>query len=624
MFAGLDLVVGDGDRIGLVGPNGAGKSTLLRVLGGELRPQSGSVTYGPDTRIGYVAQQMPDPDGTVGDFLTAGLGELAEVTRTMRELEHRLATAAGDQSSAGDDSRGRSEGSGSNESLGDNESPGDNGPGRSDSPGSNDSAAGNDGPGRSDGPGRNDRPKRSGVPGRNDSPADDKGPAGNEAITGMSLAGDGTPAAGNADEGADTADELLVRYGVVQERWTALEGWKAEARIAEIRQRLDIAHLPDELALWQVSGGEQARLLLARALLDEPDVLLLDEPTNHLDAEGMAWLQGWLKSYAGGVLTVSHDRAFLDAVVTRVLELDGIDTEVQDYPGGGYTAYRVEKQRRWERLLLDFEAQEKDRRRWEADIERTKEYSRGVENASGLGVAGPHLRRVARLVARKAKVRERRLRRQMESVRWIAHPRTRPPLTLAFPADQADPGEVVLRVRDLSVSAGDRLLLDGVELEVRRGDRILVTGRNGAGKTTLLRALASDDTAVLPQTTDGLRSKVTVMEFFRSRVPVYAEDAERLLLGHQFGPDQWDARLSSLSAGELRRLLLAVLVNSPARILLLDEPTNFLDLDALDVIEEALRRYRGTVVVVTHDRYFAEAIGFGRRWHVADGAVIES
>ncbi|MBM2616191.1 ABC-F family ATP-binding cassette domain-containing protein [Actinoplanes sp. LDG1-06] len=514
LFAGFDLVLHDGDRVGIVGPNGAGKSTLLRVLGGELRPDAGSVTYGPRTRIGYVAQQMPDPEGSVGAFLGAGLGELAAVTARMRELERRME--------------------------------------------------------------------------------------------------------------AGHSDGLLSEYAAVQERWTALEGWKVEARIAEIRQRLDIDHLPDDLALREVSGGEQARLLLARALLDEPDVLLLDEPTNHLDAEGVAWLQGWLGAYGGAVLTVSHDRAFLDAVVTRVLELDGIDTEVQDYPGGGYTAYREEKQRRWERLLLDFEAQEKDRRRWEADIERTKQYSVGVENAKGLGLAGPHLRRVARLVARKAKVRERRLRRQMESVRWIAEPRTRPPLTLAFPDDQADPGEVVLKARDLRVAAGPKVLLERVDVEVRRGDRILVSGRNGAGKTSLLRALAGDETAVLPQTTDGLRTKVTVMEFFRSRVPVYLDDAETLLLGHQFGPDQWDVSLRSLSAGELRRLLLAVLVNSPARVLLLDEPTNFLDLDALDVVEEALRRYRGTLVVVTHDRYFAERVGFGRRWHVGDGVVIES
>ncbi|XVU30272.1 ABC-F family ATP-binding cassette domain-containing protein [Actinoplanes sp. CA-054009] len=513
LFSGFDLVLGDGDRVGIVGPNGAGKTTLLRVLAGELKPLAGSVTYGPGTRVGYVAQQMPDPEGTVGSFLTGGLGELAVVTARMRELEARL--------SAGDD--------------------------------------------------------------------------------------------------------VLGEYGAVQERWTALEGWTAEARIGEIRQRLDIADLPDELPLRAVSGGEQARLLLARALLDEPDVLLLDEPTNHLDADGVAWLQGWLGAYPGGVLTVSHDRDFLDAVVSRVVELDGIDEEPQDYPGGGYSAFRVEKQRRWERLLLDFEAQEKDRRRWEADIERTKEFSRGVENTVRSGATAPHLRRVARLVARKAKVRERRLRRQMESVRWIAQPRSRPPLTLAFPQDAGDPGEVVLRRSGLQVKAGDRLLLDGVEVTLRRGDRVLITGRNGAGKTTLLNALGEGvEAAVLPQTSDGLRTDQSVMGFFRERVPVYLDDAEKLLQGHQFGADQWEARLRSLSAGELRRLLLAVLVNSPARVLLLDEPTNFLDFDALDVVEEALRRYKGTLVVVTHDRYFADAVGFGRRWHVAAGQVIES
>jgi ATPase subunit of ABC transporter with duplicated ATPase domains len=515
LFSGLDLVLNPGDRVGVVGPNGAGKTTLLRVLAGELAPTTGAVIRAPGTRVGYVPQQVADPQGTVGDFLTGGLGELAEVTTRLRELESALETGA----------------------------------------------------------------------------------------------------------------DVLEEFGRVQERWTALEGWTGETRLTEIRQRLDIDHLPDGPALREVSGGEQARLLLARALLDAPGLLLLDEPTNHLDAEGAAWLGEWLRDFPGAVLAVSHDRAFLDATVTHVVELDGIHDEPQDYPGGGYTAYRAEKNRRWQRLLLDFEAQEKDRIRWEQDIELTKRQAWSVETTVRSGVEAPHLRRIAKKVAKKAKVRERRLRRQMESTRWIAEPRTRPPLTLAFPADTDGAGDTVLAVRDLTVKLGDRTLLDGVDLAVRRGDRILITGRNGAGKTTLLRALAEqagDAAAVLPQTSDGLRTATTVVDFFRSRVPVYAEDAERLLAGHQFGPDQWDATLAGLSAGELRRLLLAVMVNSPARILLLDEPTNFLDFDALDVIEEALRTYRGTLVTVTHDRYFAAAVGYDRTWHVADGQVRQS
>ncbi|SDS94171.1 macrolide transport system ATP-binding/permease protein [Actinoplanes derwentensis] len=507
LFSGLDLTLRPGDRIGIVGPNGAGKTTLLRILAGELAPTHGVVKTG--ARIGYVPQRMPDPAGTVGDYLTGGLGELADVVTRMRDLERRLAV-----------------------------------------------------------------------------------------------------------------EDVLDEYAAVQERWTALQGWTAETRLTEIRQRLDIDHLPDTLTLSAVSGGEQARLMLARALLDSPALLLLDEPTNHLDADGAAWLRQWLRDYDGGVLAVSHDRAFLDEVAGRIIELDGIDEQPQDYPGGGYTAFREEKQRRWEKLLLDYEAQEKDRRRWEADIERTKAYSSGVENSVRSGLTAPHLRRVARLVARKAKVRERRLRRQMASVKWIARPRTRPPLTLAFPADNDDANDTVLTVRDLTV----RDLLKGIDLDVTRGDRILITGRNGAGKTTLLRAIADQhpDVAVLPQTDDGLRDTTTVMDFFRARVPVYIDDAEKLLSGHQFDDDQWDSPVRDLSAGELRRLLLAVLVNSPARILLLDEPTNHLDFAALDVIEEALRRYRGTLLVVSHDRYFADAIGHTRHWHVTGGQVIEN
>ncbi|MFC7533113.1 ABC-F family ATP-binding cassette domain-containing protein [Actinoplanes sp. GCM10030250] len=523
LFSGFDLVLGAGDRIGVVGPNGAGKTTLLRVLAGELTPTTGSVTVAAATRVELVPQEMPGRDDTVGAFLGEGLGELAEVTADLRRLEARLAGG----------------------------------------------------------------------------------------------------------------EDVLTSYGVVQDRWTALEGWNAENRLTEIRQRLDIEHLADDLPVAAVSGGEQARLLLARALLagqsahrpdDGPHLLLLDEPTNHLDAEGAAWLRQWLRDFPGGVLAVSHDRAFLDEFATRIIELDGIDEQPQDYPGGGYTAYRAEKQRRWERLLLHYEAQEKDRLRWEADIERTKGYAAGVENTVRSGAEAPHLRRVARLVARKAKVRERRLRRQMASVKWIAEPRTRPPLTLAFPGDDGDAGEIVLKVRDLTVAFGERTLLDHVDLDVARGDRILVTGRNGAGKTTLLRALASDraEVAVLPQTDDGLRTRTTVLDFFRARVPVYAEDAERLLAGHQFEPEQWSAPVRDLSAGELRRLLLAVVVNTEQRILLLDEPTNFLDFEALDVIEEALRRYRGTLLIVSHDRYFADAVGCTRQWHVADGQVIES
>jgi ATPase subunit of ABC transporter with duplicated ATPase domains len=249
-----------------------------------------------------------------------------------------------------------------------------------------------------------------------------------------------------------------------------------------VRARLDIAHLPDRAPLAEISGGEQARLTLARVLLGEPDLLILDEPTNHLDADGIAWLGEWLTGYRGGVLVVSHEEG--------------------------------------------------------------------------------------------------------------------------------------------------RVLLADVDLAVRGGERILLSGRNGTGKTTLLRVLSGQrspdagavtgvNTAhLLPQTHDHLRSSSTVLDFFRSRVPVYVDDAEELLDAYLFEPGTWDSPLRTLSAEELRRLLLAVLVNSGDQVLLLDEPTNYLDFDALDVIEEALRAYQGTLIMVTHDGYFADRVGVTRHLQV--------
>jgi ATPase subunit of ABC transporter with duplicated ATPase domains len=510
LFDHVSFTLSGTDRVGLVGPNGVGKSSLLRCLVGVDRPRRGHVRIGPGERIGFYAQQVPDPDRTVGEFLDAAPGPLAALARELARYD-----------------------------LSD-------------------------------------------------------------------------PAA-------------LDGYAATQERFAQQGGWAYQARVEAVLARLEVDALPREAPLRRLSGGEQARVMLAQVLLGEPNVLVLDEPTNHLDADGAAWLGDYLASFPGAVLVVTHDRAFLDSFATRVIELDGIHDEPQFYEGD-YTAYRVEKQHRWQRLLLDYEAQEKARRRLAADIDRTKDQALSVELTVRSGVEAPHLRRIAKKVAKKAKVRERRLARQMQATSWLAEPATRPRLTLAFDPVVPD-GEEVLKVRDLVV--GDRLRVPA--LSVPAGERVLVTGRNGTGKTTLLHALATPSDAVavlapaklLPQTHDALRRGTSVLEYFRSQVPMYIDEAEATLAGYLFDTDQQAQPLRTLSAGELRRLLLAAIVNSGAEVLLLDEPTNYLDFDALDVVEEALRAFHGTLVMVTHDRYFAEAVGFTRRWSVVDGTVRE-
>ena len=427
-----------------------------------------------------------------------------------------------------------------------------------------------------------------------------------------------------------TGDEKAIQtYAEAQNRWIDMRGWMYEPRLTEVRQRLGIAYLPDAQRMAELSGGEQARVMLASVLLSDPTILILDEPTNHLDRDGVEWLAGYLQKFEGGVLVVTHDRAFLDRTVSQVFELDGIHDQLQAYTGG-YTAYRAEKTRRWEAYVLAYEAQEKHRRQLAEDIERTKEQARSVEAAT----RNDKVRRYAKKVARKAISRERRLAREMQSAKWLAEPQTRPRLTLEFTVD-ADPDASVLRTHDLTVAVTGRALAAHVDLDIKGGDRIVLSGRNGVGKTTLLRILAGQlkpasgqveattRVGLLPQTHDELRTGQTVLDYFRSQIPMYEEDAEAFLEAYLFDADEQRQPMRSLSAGQMRRLLLAILVNSGAGVLLLDEPTNYLDFESLEVVEEALRHFAGTVVMVTHDERFADNVGFGRQLRFDDSGLAE-
>jgi ATPase subunit of ABC transporter with duplicated ATPase domains len=427
-------------------------------------------------------------------------------------------------------------------------------------------------------------------------------------------------------------ERVLRRYGEAQERYATLDGWGFESLIEEVRRHLDIAHLDPSLQLRTLSGGEQARVMLAGVLLARPTVLLLDEPTNHLDVAGLGWLETYLRGFTGGVVVVSHDRRFLDNTVTRIFELDGVSDNLTVYDGG-YTEYRAEKQRRWQRLLEEHRAQERYRKRLEADIARTRQQALGVEQtASGLGA--DRLKRYAKKVAAKAKARERRLRRQMEAAEWIGDPTKAPSFTLSLDGVSVA-GQRLAALTGVAVAFDSREVLDGVDLVVRGRDRIAITGDNGAGKSTILRLLTGQleptrgsvepavAAGVLPQDHHHLPLDRPLLSYYRSSVIGYEEDA-RAFLGHfLFEQEQMHRPIGTLSPGERSRLLIAMLVSSGAELLLLDEPTNHLDFDSLDVVEEALRQFRGTIVTVSHDRAFIENIGCRRRMELVRGRLRE-
>ena len=423
-------------------------------------------------------------------------------------------------------------------------------------------------------------------------------------------------------------DVDLERYARALERAEATHAWAADARAEEIRRRLAIEHLPGDRPVAQLSGGEQARALLAATLLEDPQVLLLDEPTNHLDADGLAWLEDFLGAFDGALLVVSHDRRFLDAVVNRVHEL--VPGGALESFEGGYSAYRAERARRRARIEELAEAQEKRRRRALADIADTRDHARRSErSASGLG--SDKQKRYAKKVARKAKAREHRLERAMSARTWVARPREPAAVRLKLDA-AADRGARVAALRGV-----DARVLRDIDLTLHGGDRVAVSGANGAGKTTLLSLLlgtlepsaghveVTTSVRLLPQRPQDLAARGALLPWFRRHAaPGTDESHARTLLAH-FGLDADAVRrpLERLSPGQRARAAIAAIVASGADLLLLDEPTNHLDFDTLEVLERALAASPSTIVAVSHDRWFLDAIGTSRHLQIAAGTVSE-
>ena len=363
----------------------------------------------------------------------------------------------------------------------------------------------------------------------------------------------------------------------------------------------------EEQPVRQLSGGERTRLGLARLLMAQPDVLLLDEPTNHLDIDMRAWLEGYLARYPGAALVVSHDRAFLDAACSVTAEVAGGRLTVGDGSPTGFRAARAEARRIQE---ATFRNQERERDRLTSAAARMKRWAGQSEK-----------------LHRRAKAMERRAERYAGAM--VEAPQ-REGRTTRFQFDCDPSGEVVLTARHLS-KRFDRVLFEDVELELRQGDRVALVGPNGAGKTTLLRLLlgevASDDPGAevrtgarvrlgyYDQDLRGVDPDATLIEELIRLVGDV--EAHNLLGRFMFPYDAQYKRIRDLSGGERARLALLKLTLGRYNLLVLDEPTNHLDVEMIEALEGALRAYQGTLLLVSHDRRFLEAL-VGTVWEVRD------
>ncbi len=400
---------------------------------------------------------------------------------------------------------------------------------------------------------------------------------------------------GDASVSSEEHEAMLERYSALQDRFRIEEGYTIDLKVATVLRGLGFTDETFEQPTESLSGGWQMRLALAKLLLGRPTLLLLDEPTNHLDLEARNWLEEYLSTYPHAVILVSHDRFFLDAVVTRITDLNL--RKLTDYPGN-YSHYIVERDARMDQLR-------KSKREQDEEIARVRMF----------------IDRFRYQATKAAQVQSRV--KMLEKVVPIEAPPERKRIHFSFPVC-AKSGRSVLELHDVRKAYGEKTIFSKLNLLIERGDRIALVGPNGAGKSTLMRMLSGVEAPGAGTRREGhqvvmqyfaqdeatrLNPTLSVYETMSADSPTSMVPAIRNILGgFLFSGDDIYKKAGVLSGGERTRLAVARMLLIPSNTLLLDEPTNHLDLDSKDILLEALEDYGGTLVFVSHDRYFVEKL----------------
>ncbi|MBR4526635.1 MAG: ATP-binding cassette domain-containing protein [Acidaminococcaceae bacterium] len=400
--------------------------------------------------------------------------------------------------------------------------------------------------------------------------------------------------------------EILDSYGRVTQRYEFLDGYHYEAKLKMVLFGLAFPEFMWGMQAASLSGGQKTRLLLAAALVSSPDFLLLDEPTNHLDIRMMEWLEGYLRDFKGGVLVVSHDRAFLDHVATRILEMEG--GHIRSFTGN-YTKYLAQKEILAKTEKAAYDAQQNFIAEQEAYIRRFK----------------------AGIKSKMARGRQSRL----DRLERLEAPVENESFSLRLPK-APESAERVLILEHLKVGYGDNVLAKDVDLVLRRGEKAGLIGPNGSGKTTMLRTILGEIPALGGEAKIGNRVKIgyfsqsyerlnpeqTLLENFLTEYGLTEEHTRSLLGGMLFHGDDVFKEIGTLSGGQKARLVLLKLVLDGANLLILDEPTNHLDILAKETVEAALEVFDGSVLVVSHDRYLVNEV-CDRIWEIEGHRILD-
>ncbi|MBX5188132.1 ABC-F family ATP-binding cassette domain-containing protein [Rhizobium sp. NZLR3b] len=396
-------------------------------------------------------------------------------------------------------------------------------------------------------------------------------------------------------EQADDMDKIIERYGEVQARYEELDGYALEGRAREVLAGLSFSQEMMDGDVGALSGGWKMRVALARILLMRPDVMLLDEPSNHLDLESLIWLEEFLKGYEGALLMTSHDREFMNRIITKIIEIDGGTLTTYS---GDYEFYEQQRAQNEKQQQAQFERQQAMLAKEIKFIERFK-------------ARASHASQVQSRV------------KKLEKIDRVEPPKRRQVVSFEFqPAPRS--GEDVINLKNVHKKYGSRSIYEGLDFMVRRRERWCIMGINGAGKSTLLKLVTGtaepDEGSVAlgasvkmgyfaQHAMDILDGEHTVFQSLEDRFPQAGQGPLRALAGcFGFSGDDVEKRCRVLSGGEKARLVMAIMLFDPPNLLVLDEPTNHLDLDTKEMLIKALSQYEGTMLFVSHDRHFLAAL----------------
>jgi len=388
----------------------------------------------------------------------------------------------------------------------------------------------------------------------------------------------------------------LETFGKIQELYEINGGYTIEEKLSKITQGMNIGDEMQKKKYNVLSGGEKNRVMLAKILLEAPDTLLLDEPTNHLDIETSEWLEGYLKTYEGSALIISHDRYFLDQVVDKIYEINNgqIDTYF-----GNYSFYLKERELRYEQALRHYNAQQRKVKQMEKAATRMRDWASRADNEAMF-------------------VRAKAMERRIERMDLVDQPtKDKINFRIAFDGDSRS-GKEVIRAKNYQLKISDQVLVDKVDFTLMYGERVALIGNNGTGKSTLIK----DILRAYEETVEGLTvnpsakigyleqdisfesSEMTILEAFKSYIPGLDEEIRSYLARFEFRGEDVFMPVSNLSGGEKVRLRVAILMKQDINCLVLDEPTNHIDIKTRKVLEKAIEAFEGTILFVSHDRYF--------------------